>query len=105
MPGETVALVGESGSGKTTLAKIVLGLETSTSGEVNFAGKRLGSQRSLADRRRIQMVQQNPYLTLNPALSIARTIGLPLRLHYGLTGLRSRQRAGELLAAGAGSAT
>ena len=97
MPGETVALVGESGSGKTTLAKIVLGLETSTSGEVNFAGKRLGSQRSLADRRRIQMVQQNPYLTLNPALSIARTIGLPLRLHYGLTGLRSRQRAGELL--------
>ena len=97
LPGETVAIVGESGSGKTTLAKIVLGLEAATSGEVSFLGRRLETRRSLADRRRIQVVQQNPYLTLNPALSIAKTIGLPLRLHYGLTGAKARDRVAELL--------
>src|SRR5271169_6003691 len=73
-PGETVAVVAESGSGKTTLAKIVLGLETATSGDVSFCGRLLRSRRTLADRRRIQVVQQNPYLTLKPALSIAKTI-------------------------------
>ena len=97
LPGETVAVVGESGSGKTTLAKIVLALETATSGEIIFRGKPLTTRRTLADRRHIQAVQQNPYLTLNPALSIAKTIGLPLRLHYGLTGHKSRDRVSELL--------
>jgi oligopeptide/dipeptide ABC transporter ATP-binding protein len=95
--GETVALVGESGSGKTTLAKIILGLEAASGGKVEFKGQPLSVERSLDDRRRIQLVQQNPYLTLNPARSIGRTLGLPLRIHYRLRGGRSRKRIAELL--------
>jgi oligopeptide/dipeptide ABC transporter ATP-binding protein len=94
---ETVAIVGESGSGKTTLAKIILGLETATSGKVEFNGVPLTAERSLDDRRRIQLVQQNPYLTLNPARSIGQTLGLPLKLHYGLSRPQRRQRIAELL--------
>ena len=94
---ETVAIVGESGSGKTTLAKIVLGLEAATSGTVTFDGARLTAERSLNDRRRIQLVQQNPYLTLNPARSIGQTLSLPLKIHYGLKGHRRRDRIAELL--------
>jgi oligopeptide transport system ATP-binding protein len=94
---ETVAIVGESGSGKTTLAKIILGLEAATSGIVKFDGVRLTAKRSLNDRRRIQLVQQNPYLTLNPARTVGQTLSLPLKIHYGLSGRRRRDRIAELL--------
>jgi len=95
--GKTVAIVGESGSGKTTIGRIVLGIEAASEGEVRLNGQVTGPDRSLAQRRTIQVVQQNPYLTLNPGRTIGQTIGYPLGLHFGLTGKQARVRIGELL--------
>lgn len=95
--GRTMAVVGESGSGKTTLGRLLLGIETTTEGEIHVAGKAVTGHRSLSDRRNVQVVQQNPYLTLNPARTIAQTMELPLRLHFGLRGRKARTRIAELL--------
>lgn len=78
--GETVALVGESGSGKTTVARCLLGLETATAGQIEIAGIAAAGQHALAPkdrqtiRRAIQMVFQDPYSSLNPALTIGATL-------------------------------
>jgi peptide/nickel transport system ATP-binding protein len=72
--GEIVALVGESGSGKSTMAKVVVGLETATAGEVVWQGedvaRRPVTRRTLAQRRALQMVFQHPHETLNPSQTI-----------------------------------
>ena len=76
--GEIVALVGESGCGKSTVAKVVLGLETATAGEVIWQGEDLARQpvtkRTLAQRRALQMVFQHPHETLNPSQTIGTQI-------------------------------
>lgn len=79
--GETLAIVGESGSGKTTLANLVLGIERPTEGGVYLQGERLPDRRLPQHRRRIGLVQQNPYSTLNPRKSVGQAIGLPLSIH------------------------
>lgn len=76
--GETVAIVGESGSGKTTLANLVLGIEIPSNGDIFLDGERLGVHRKPDHRRRMGLVQQNPYSTLNPRKSIGQAIGLAL---------------------------
>src|SRR5215207_3577034 len=72
--GETFALVGESGSGKTTVARMVVGLLPPTSGEVVIDGVSMTNPRQLAARRqlrrRIQMIFQDPYASLNPRLRV-----------------------------------
>jgi len=82
--GEVLGLVGESGSGKSTLGKMLLGLLDKTSGSVWFEGERLPQRYRRADfrryARRMQMVFQDPYSTLNPRLSIGESIAEPLRL-------------------------
>jgi oligopeptide transport system ATP-binding protein len=82
--GESVGLVGESGCGKTTLARMLVGLEQPDSGTVTLDGQELsrlhGHQRRAA-RRRIQMIFQDPYLSLNPRLTIAELIAEPLIVH------------------------
>jgi ABC-type glutathione transport system ATPase component len=80
-PGETLGLVGESGSGKTTLGRAVLGLAKPTGGSIRFEGKdithlSLKQRRPLA--RDIQVVFQDPYTSLNPALQIADILSEPL---------------------------
>ncbi len=79
--GETVGLVGESGSGKTTLGRAVLGLAPVTEGSVHLDGKDI-SHLSVPQRRRLsgtlQVVFQDPYTSLNPALTIADTLAEPL---------------------------
>jgi len=95
--GETVAIVGESGSGKTTLANLILGIEVPTSGEVELAGEQLKGRRSKTVRRKIGLVQQNPYSTLNPRKSIGQAIGLPLDVHGIGSRAERRRRIGELL--------
>jgi ABC-type glutathione transport system ATPase component len=80
-PGETVGLVGESGSGKSTLGRAVLGLAPVTSGSIKFSGREIG-HRSRSERRalssEIQVVFQDPYSSLNPSLTIERTLTEPL---------------------------
>ncbi|MEO9781509.1 MAG: oligopeptide/dipeptide ABC transporter ATP-binding protein [Sedimentitalea sp.] len=79
--GEVLGLVGESGCGKSTLAKILLGLEAPTTGEVLVDGERIEAtdRRKLA--RRIQPIFQDPYSSLNPRKSIEDIVSLPLRVH------------------------
>ena len=95
--GETMAIVGESGSGKTTLGNLILGLERASAGQILFEGAPLQMKRSSALRRRIQVVQQNPFSTLNPKRTVRATIELPLRAHKMVPRDRYRARAGQLL--------
>ncbi|MBW7922372.1 MAG: ABC transporter ATP-binding protein [Rubellimicrobium sp.] len=79
--GECLAIVGESGSGKSTLANIVLGLYPPGRGRLVFDGAELPDQRSLALRRAIQLVQQNPLSALNPRRSVGASLRLALDVH------------------------
>jgi oligopeptide/dipeptide ABC transporter ATP-binding protein len=79
--GEVLALVGESGSGKSTLAKIVVGGTAPTTGSVTYRGEVLRAKRHGREARRIQMVFQDPYSSLNPRLTVGSMLGELLRLH------------------------
>jgi len=96
-----LGLVGESGSGKSTFGRAVMGLETPTSGSLKFDGvdiARAGSEEMKAVRRRMQMVFQDPFSSLNPRMSVANTLSVPLRFHEpGLSRQARRDRAGEML--------
>jgi peptide/nickel transport system ATP-binding protein len=98
--GETLGLVGESGCGKSTLGRTVLRLNEPTGGRIVFDGKditriREGAMRPL--RRRIQMVFQDPYASLNPRHSVGRIVGEPLRVHGLADRGEANARVGELL--------
>jgi peptide/nickel transport system ATP-binding protein len=98
--GRTLAIVGESGSGKTTLLRIALGLEKPTAGRVVFDGTditALGWREARPLRRRFQLVQQNPFSSLDPRFSIGRSIAEPL-VSFGIgTRASRRARVAELL--------
>ena len=79
--GECLAVVGESGSGKSTLANLVLGLFPPTTGTMVFNGAELPALRTLAHRRAIQLVQQNPASALNPRRSVGASLRLALDVH------------------------
>jgi len=100
--GETFTLVGESGSGKTTTAKIILRLIEPTSGTVFFEGNDISrftkkDMRSL--RQRMQIVFQNPYLSLNPRNKIGDIIAEPLYIHKLARGEEARNKTMRLLEA------
>ncbi|PPG83751.1 MULTISPECIES: ABC transporter ATP-binding protein [unclassified Rathayibacter] len=98
--GTTTALVGESGSGKSTIARLVLGLETATSGAISIAGRRtekLKGRDMLALRRSMQPVFQDPYGSLDPLHNIGNTISEPLRVHKVGDRTSQRERVLELL--------
>jgi peptide/nickel transport system ATP-binding protein len=100
-PGETLGLVGESGCGKSTLARVVMRLTEPTAGRIVFAGQDIThlSQSEIRPlRRRMQMIFQDPYGSLNPRMTVGEILGGPLRLH-GLVpeGGSARARVQELL--------
>ncbi|MEV7804051.1 ABC transporter ATP-binding protein [Microbispora sp. NPDC088329] len=99
--GRTVALVGESGSGKSTTARLVTRLAEPTAGRVLFEGEdltALGRRELRPFRRRMALVHQNPYASLDPRFTAAEIVAEPLRI-FGVGGRRSRrERARELLA-------
>jgi peptide/nickel transport system ATP-binding protein len=100
--GETVAIVGESGCGKSTFAKVLMGLETATDGNVRHAGKEIGGM-AVKDRTpqqlgSLQMVFQNPNDTLNPSLTIGSQISRVIR-KFGVESdpVKVRERVLKLL--------
>jgi len=97
--GRTLGLVGESGSGKTTLGRAVLGLAPVTSGRVLFDGRdisRASRRERRALSRELQVVFQDPYSSLNPALTVGDILAEPLSVQ-GVTGAEARARVKELL--------
>ena len=100
--GETFALVGESGSGKSTLARMVVGLLRPTAGEVTVAGVSMTGRATAQDRRRVrrrmQMIFQDPYASLNPRWRVGRIVAEPIRAFDLIQGEAAiGARIGELL--------
>nr|WP_201752108.1 oligopeptide/dipeptide ABC transporter ATP-binding protein [Microvirga arsenatis] len=100
--GETFALVGESGSGKSTVARMVVGLLPPTDGEVVIDGVSMSSKAAFAERqrlrRRIQMIFQDPYASLNPRWQVDRIVAEPIRAFRLIEGEKEiTARVGELL--------
>ncbi|MEP0074081.1 MAG: oligopeptide/dipeptide ABC transporter ATP-binding protein [Marinomonas sp.] len=82
--GETLCIVGETGCGKSTLARTIMGLTTPTSGEIYYLDQRidhLNNKQRMPFRRRMQMVFQNPYASLNPRMTIYQTLNEPIAFH------------------------
>ncbi len=98
--GETLGLVGESGSGKTTIGRTLLRLHEPTAGEIIFDDHNLVElevKELRGIRRRMQMIFQDPYASLNPRMTIGTIVGEPLEVHDGLKGDEKNQRIAELL--------
>ncbi len=103
--GKTLALVGESGCGKSTVARLLVGLYAPTRGRVEFDGtdtaSTFRSKQALTLRRRMQMIFQDPYASLNPRWKVADIVGEPLKEHglvSAANGTGSRAEKGEMKA-------
>ena len=99
--GETLALVGESGCGKSTVARMLVGLYDLTRGDIHFDGQplsRMSESGGRALRKRLQMIFQDPYASLNPRWSVEQIIGEPLKEHGLITNTEQlKARVAELL--------
>ena len=83
--GETLSVVGESGCGKSTLARVIMGLYPPNSGEIYYSGKRIDNlthEQMLPFRKKMQMIFQDPYASLNPRKTVQQTLEEPLRFHH-----------------------
>ena len=98
-PGETLCLVGESGCGKSTVARLILRLVEPTSGSITIGGTdvtKLSESEMRPHRRRVQMVFQDPYASLNPRMASGDIVAEPLENYSSLSGAERRERVTRL---------
>jgi peptide/nickel transport system ATP-binding protein len=98
--GETLGLIGESGCGKSTLARVLLRLQEPSSGRITFDGAditALSRREMLPYRKRMQIVFQDPYASLNPRRTVFDIVGLPLSVHEKLGKRAMRDRVVQML--------
>lgn len=98
---EIMGLVGESGSGKSTLGKTILGLHNKTSGSVSFRGQALPQKYQSKDfqkwSKKMQMIFQDPYSSLNPRMTVGEIVGEGLRLHSESDAVKVKERVADWL--------
>ncbi|MCV0426616.1 MAG: ABC transporter ATP-binding protein [Roseibium sp.] len=98
--GDCLGLVGESGSGKSTIGRTILGLNRIETGRITFEGVDIGNLNRKSEmqlRQSAQMIFQDPHSSLNPRMTIFRSVAEPLVLHTSMRGAELRERVQELL--------
>jgi len=100
-PQETIGIVGESGCGKSTLARVVLGLYPPNSGEIYYQNSRIDNltpQKMLPFRSKMQMIFQDPYASLNPRMTVQKTLEEPVTFHNkSITSQEIKDRVAEVM--------
>jgi len=99
-PGQTIGIVGESGSGKSTLARVLAGIQVPTSGQVFYEGKNIWQGKAAYPgqmRKKVQMVFQDPYESLNPRMRAVHAVTEAVSFHQNVSGEEARNVALNLL--------